>query len=44
VVLEAALAVTLADLELQARIRDARNLGTEPSTQNHVNNQGRKPL
>jgi len=44
VVLEAALAVTLADLELQARIRDARNVGTEPSTRNQVNNQGRKPL
>ena len=44
VVLEAALAVTLADLELQARIRDARNVGTEPSTRNHVNNKGRKPL
>jgi len=44
VVLEAALAVTLADLELQARIRDARNVGTEPSKQNQVNNQGRNPL
>lgn len=41
VVLEAALAVTLADLELQARIRDARNIGTASSNQNHMTNQER---
>ncbi len=41
VVLEAALAVTLADLELQARIRDAWNIGTAPSKQNHMTTQER---
>jgi chorismate synthase len=47
VVLEAALAVTLADLELQARVRDARIIApaqTAQNPQNHATNKERKPL
>jgi len=46
VVLEAALAITLADLELQARVRDSLIIAPAPTaqtTRNNVTNQERKP-